>query len=286
MKPPRRKAAAATLPRLLVLLAGSAALAGSGSPVSASPTPETPSDRRMLGGTPTDPTELGVVLLLTPPVGGKGMSCSGTIVSDKLILTAGHCVSGRGNVTIVRKSPSGGTVSEEAAETFVHPDFYRTTTDRIPCNDVALIRCASPLTGAPAALKLDFGEQLDSVGTKLTVCGFGRQSATVNATANVVNSGNGTATDNVFLVPAVNGGAFSLGCTAADISMTACQKDLQRDPLPGQVCELLANPTAACFGDSGGPSFAERGGRKVLQGVVSWGASDCSVASTVFTKVS
>ncbi|KAI9024767.1 hypothetical protein DFJ74DRAFT_705508 [Hyaloraphidium curvatum] len=128
----------------------------------------------------TAPASLGVVLLLTAPAKGRAgaMACSGTAITRDLIVTAAHCLAGRGNVTIVR-SVNRTSVLEPAAATYVHPNFYRTD-DKVPKNDIAFVRSASPLEEPQMLLNMDAADHLDDIGVHSTTCGFGQNNDVVS----------------------------------------------------------------------------------------------------------
>ncbi len=70
--------------------------------------------------------------------------CSGSLVSDYQILTAGHCASGAGNWTVVFETPSG-TANIGVTEVAVHPSFgpEPAPNSQLFQYDVALLTLAS-----------------------------------------------------------------------------------------------------------------------------------------------
>jgi secreted trypsin-like serine protease len=181
--------------------------------------------------------------------------CGGTLVSDRHVLTAGHCAAGRDArldaAYVHAYQPFDGNPGvpfhySKVLSYQVHPDFD----DGPNSNDVAVATLQKPvdpatfrpirLSAPPSAIQLRDGD-----GTK--VYGFGRQN--FRSTAQVK-------TLQVVDVPF--------------LTREACRQAYGARVLDDMVCTAAANRDA-CSGDSGGPLVAVRGGVAYQVAVVSWG---------------
>lgn len=99
---------------------------------------------RIVGGKPASPPDWPfIVALFSNEI---GPFCGGSIISDRWILTAAHCVSGTFDVStlnIRRPRPDGTPAGERAKviKTLVHPDYV----DAPLGSDVALLKLDHPL---------------------------------------------------------------------------------------------------------------------------------------------
>jgi len=186
--------------------------------------------------------------------------CTGTLITEDVVLTAAHCLN-TGNASKVRTmKPSALAiyVGDEPAvdildhlyfttETLIHPGFHPySLTD-----DIALVRLATavtepvvPVPALPAGLGWSNGETLNFAG-------FGEDES---GASGVKLQGDGL--------------LDGLGCTVngcPDGGDPATQISYTQD---------LGSP---CFGDSGGPAFVDRAGTIYVGGITSYGDANCLV---------
>ncbi|XP_064102990.1 trypsin-like [Macrobrachium nipponense] len=104
---------------------------------------------RIVGGVPTEMHEYPWQVAITP-VGLSRPFCGGSIISDRYVLTAAHCVAGGTPVNVrvtigehdwKKNSETPYTKSLMVDEIIVRPDYEPTTVD----NDVALLKLSSPI---------------------------------------------------------------------------------------------------------------------------------------------
>jgi secreted trypsin-like serine protease len=104
--------------------------------------------------------------------GTKGNTCTGTVLSPTVVITAAHCVTGSSQYAVSYKE-GDSPVLQEVREVARHPNFKASSTVSV---DVALIRMRLPLPPrfSPVALD-DAGNGADDngVGSLQTIAGFG-----------------------------------------------------------------------------------------------------------------
>lgn len=207
-----------------------------------------------------------------------GFSCTGTVVSPRVVLTAAHCVedldfggftpapdykvaTGRANP---RRDEAGDVLQVSA--THVFPGFDPGTTH----GDAALLILASPTTAAPIPLAAAADSPLYAGGAPVQLAGWGLTRANARSAPEELHS-----TANAVLSP------------------TACRKQIPSfyRPYSPAVQMCTTDPpdraNGGCFGDSGGPAIAHRAdGSPVEIGIVSTGGPRCSTKlPNIFTRV-
>ncbi len=212
-----------------------------------------------------------VVLVLMEVDGAPAFRCSGTLVSPKYVVTAGHCAGAPGEFSGIRvftesdvqngdnNYPFAGPNSVEAVRFAAHPLF---PTASFFVHDVGMIELAQPINVARYG-QMPRANQLDALKTRrglqnqvFTAVGYGLQK---------INP--------VFV-------------ESQRVRMVAHPRLLQIN-VPGFVGNfsmLLSNNASTggtCFGDSGGPNFV--GDSMVIGGVTSFGLNgNCAGTGGVF----
>ncbi|GJQ80502.1 hypothetical protein Trydic_g12394 [Trypoxylus dichotomus] len=213
---------------------------------------------RILGGTIAENAAYPfmVSLRLFP----NRLLCGGTIVNNRWILTAAHCMV---NETTSMITVVAGTNMLESDGTYawiqrvvIHPDFIGTG---IRPDDIALIRLSSPLTysSAIAAVALDMG---GSESTDVTMIGWGSSR---------------------------RGGPFSN--RLRQYSTQILRQDMctrrYNYVTAKQFCTRWKRGSGTCDGDSGGPLIDTRTKRQL--GIASFASiRGCGIAPDVYTRVS
>ncbi len=206
-----------------------------------------------------------------------GVSCTGTIVSSNLVLTAAHCVVNLSARTI---SPAEsfvvrtGTVDASDAVNSQTSGVVRVVVDplfntRTLTNDAALLQLATPATSLPLAIAGSPDAGLFAPGTPAAAYGWGLLNATDAQAPTTLHFG----------YEYVQSPGY---CGAHDQLFVSSLEFCAVDP---------SGVVTTCHGDSGGPMLALRGDGTILQiGIVSRGVTglgeDCNPdAPSVFTRV-
>lgn len=168
-----------------------------------------------------------------------GVQCTGTVVADRVVLTAAHCVVPDATGTYeVYMGPSVGDPSGRfilVDDAVRHPQFD----DATHAYDFALVHLADSAQVPPVALP---SVTLDStyVNAQARIVGYGVAAPMMIA--------DGIKRDTTMLVSAVDAQTFT----------------------------ATPNPGNSCGGDSGGPVFVQTGSGEQLLGVTSSGDAQCA----------
>ncbi len=208
----------------------------------------------IVGGSPA-PGAMGDVVVRI--VAGD-FECSGTLVADRYVLTAAHCIDDRA-VVFAGSTQVSGQRSLGLASGTAHPLFDGESSLRY---DVGLYRLDVPHPYAGREIPLaGYGDTWASApGAEVTVLGWGYTTPGDRFSASSILL-QGTAT--VLATPE---------CTALDLD------DGWFFDAPSTLC-TRSETMSPCHGDSGGPLLATQGTVTVQVGVVSYGPSKGSCES-------
>jgi secreted trypsin-like serine protease len=236
------------------------------------PVAPNPNDRPSLitYGTPSGAAHPEVVLIIMEVAGQPAFRCTGTLMTPRVVLTAGHCSGAPGEFSGMRiftesdvdngnnNYPFAGPNTVEAARWYTHPAY---DSDQFFLNDVGVIVLAQSVTlpaGAsygrlPALNALDALKP--SARTTFTAVGYGLQRI------------------NPVFVEAMR------------VRMQASPHLIQINTgFTGSRSLLLSNNArtgGTCFGDSGGPNYV--GTSSVVGAVTSFGINgNCAGTGGVF----
>jgi hypothetical protein len=229
----------------------------------------------ILGGTTAVGTSLGMVARITYSTADGVETCSGTVVSSDVILTAGHCAededtgvvhsaAGYQVLTGTQSLISPGQISGVTA-VIPYPTFDPSTLS----GDAALLVLATPTTVAPVALASDPADiYYYDGGTATAITGWG-----------IYDSYGDLPDDLQYGYSAVQSASYcaqrtETGGTPFDSLFQLCAIDAPSDA------------DGACKGDSGGPLLVSVNHAWLEIGITSFGDPDCNTAKAgYFTRV-
>lgn len=164
-----------------------------------------------------------------------GGSCTGTLISPTIVLTAKHCTEGVATKSI---EVMFGNNAYESGE-WINAIHYEENPDGYPGGpgDLALITLASPGPATPVPVNTINPDSL--IGTQIHIVGFG--------VTNESGADSGEKRD---------------GWT----SLLYVE--------PGLIYASV-NPSSTCYGDSGGPNFIMLDGKEYVLGATSFGTDEC-----------
>ncbi len=198
---------------------------------------------------------------------GSG-SCSGTLIAERAVLTAAHCVRstshGEHRVRSVRVgNPAGRTTRAPVERVAVDPDFDVAHPER--GHDAAVLVLREPVTGRAMPRLASAEDDPTEQGTRLTVFGFG---LTRRGRA-IVRSRRLRSVSFEYLSP--------FHCFSGDVARMATTRMCAATPDGG-----------VCPGDSGSGAIRDVDGTKILVGIVSLAIENqqCSDTAAVLTRVS
>ncbi|CAN9515117.1 unnamed protein product [Ophioblennius macclurei] len=228
--------------------------------------------RRIVGGEVVIPGEIPWQAALVAHPSGQ-LFCGGSILSERWIITAAHCVVESQGAFVIRVGEHNVHIREDTEEDFgvleihMHPRYNASVS--LYNHDIALLYLKSPIAFSKIVRPICIGpkpfiESLVKVSSPATVSGWGR-TRFLGSTANALQKVEVPYTDR-----------------------TECKDTSSARITPVMFCAGFYDEAKdACQGDSGGPHANKMDDTWFLTGIVSWG-EECAKEGKygVYTRVS
>jgi len=237
--------------------------------------PQAEFEGRITNGQYAAPMQFPYQAGLEMNIGTQGAFCGGTVISNRWILTAAHCLDVADSVTVVlgatkirdRNEPGQQRIFVGKSGIVVHENWNPETLS----NDIAMIKLPVAITFnqyiQPAALPKmgSDGRYATYEGDIAYASGWGKDSDKATSIAENLNY-----------------------IEAPIMKQSTCNTYYLGVITPNQICISTKGGKSTCNGDSGGPLVYKQGSTNTLIGATSFGlALGCEVGYPgVFTRVS
>jgi MYXO-CTERM domain-containing protein len=199
----------------------------------------TPGSSPIIGGT-TDTAHPAVALLYNQT---QGYLCTGTMITDKVFLTAGHCTQPDSNAA--HYQIAGGSDPFNGADWVITGAAVHTnpgySASQIGVADTGIVVLGQSAPVTPMAWQYDRDDSVYAVGTQFTAVGYGLANAP----------------------------------SGADTSGTKRKVTLSITDLGSDAFAYGSSTKNTCEGDSGGPAIETINGVPTVIGTVSYGDQNC-----------
>ncbi|MEH6452101.1 MAG: trypsin-like serine protease, partial [Psychromonas sp.] len=215
---------------------------------------------RIVGGQESQPDEWPWIVSVKSAIKLEHV-CGGSLIADKWILTAAHCVIYKGRVisplqlsaTIGEYDLSRDSSNVTIDQIFVHPDYNSEN----QLNDIALLKLANPVNNVPLTIASS-QVTTDAIANQNDVSALGWGSTTANNPGEIVAAQQPDILRHVKMP------------LMTDAMCSNYLSDQYRSP--EMLCAgLIEGGLDSCQGDSGGPLVIEQDGEWQQLGIVSWG---------------
>ncbi|GJQ80526.1 hypothetical protein Trydic_g12417 [Trypoxylus dichotomus] len=218
-------------------------------------------DWRVVGGSNAPAGAYPFIVSIIPGTANRNHFCGGSILNSVNILTAAHCIVGRGtgNTAVLAgtNTLNSGGITRGSSALFIHANYNPNTV----ANDIAVIRLGTALamSGTVAQVSLNTA---NTGAVAAILIGWGRTATNSGIPNNLQHLNTQTITN------------------------AACQSHWGSLVTASQICALTQAGQGSCNGDSGGPLIQSSNRAQI--GIVSFGhASGCAVGwPDVYARVS
>ncbi len=237
----------------------------------------------IIGGTQVDITQAPYQVSIENPVDGNHF-CGGTILSDRWILTAAHCVPSATNVIIHAGSTdqTNNSIGQRiiSSNIIIHPNYD----PDIKAHDIALIELSQPLVFNHQVSPIEYANYCNTTVSDISNLGA-HPGAPPSPAPVAFLTGWGLTCNHCPPATHLQGVNITWIPASQAMNLNLAYSSSYDTPITPFNLAFYELGKAASSGDSGGPAVINKNGNLINIGVSSWGERPKDMLPTIYTNV-